>query len=154
KRIPMASHTFGEAGEQLRMPPEVSEGLVTVKNYFDEIDSPANQEFLTKFKDKFNDYSYVGSLGMSDYQGIHLWAECVNKAGSSDRQAIIEAFEAGVQINAPSGLVASHPKTHYCLLDMYLTEVRSGRFEIVESWKQVPPVEAGDNSCNVLSASL
>src|SRR5690606_35394257 len=40
KKIPMASHTIGDSGEQERIAPEVIEGIVTVKNYFDELDTP------------------------------------------------------------------------------------------------------------------
>jgi len=154
KSIPMASHTIGDAGEQMRMPPEVSEGIVTVKNYYDELDTPASKEFIERFKKRFNDYSYVGSLGMADYQGMYLWAEAVRKANSVDREKVIEAFEAGIEIEGPSGKIASHPQTHYCTMDMYLAEVRDSRFQVLESWQQVPPVGEGDDSCNVLSMSL
>lgn len=154
KQIPMASHTIGDAGEQMRMPHDVSEGLVTVKNYYDEMDTPASKAFVERFKKRFPDYTYVGSLAMADYQGMYLWAEAVRKADSVDRKKVIEAFESGIQIEGPSGVVASHPQTHYCVLDMYLAEVRSGRFEVLESWKQVPPVDADDKSCNVLDDPL
>jgi len=70
------------------------------------------------------------------------------------REKVIEAFEAGIEIDGPSGKVASHPKTHYCTMDMYLAEVRDSRFQVLESWQQVPPVGEGDDSCNVLSMSL
>lgn len=154
KRIPMASHTIGDSGEQLRMPPDVSEGIVTVKNYFDELDTPASKAFIERFKKRFADYTYVGSLGVADYQGMLLWAEAVRKAGSVDRRKVIEAFESGIAIDGPSGRLASHPATHYCTMDMYLAEIQNSRFKVQESWKQVPPVSAGDNSCDVLKMSL
>ncbi len=119
KQIAMASHTIGDPGDHLRMPTDVSEGIVTCKNYFDELDTPENIAFLERFKKKFDNYSYVGSLAMADYQGLYLWAEMVKKAGSIKRQDVIEAFESGVAIDGPSGRVASDPKTHYCIMDMY-----------------------------------
>src|SRR5690606_3639838 len=151
--IPMASHTIGDAGEQMRMPPEVSAGIITVKNYYDELDTPASRDFIERFKKRFPDYSYVGSLGMADYQGMYLWAEAVRQADSIDRQKDIEAFESGIAIEGPSGKVASHPQAHYCTMDMYLAEVQESRFQVLESWKQVPPV-GEDDSCNVLNMSL
>ncbi len=154
KQIPMASHTIGDAGEQMRMPPEVSEGIVTVKNYYDELDTPASQAFLERFKKRFPDYGYVGSLGMADYQGMYLWAEAVRKADSLDREKVIQAFESGISIDGPSGVLSSHPRTHYCTMDMYLARVENSRFRVLETWQQVPPVTDADTQCNVLDMKL
>lgn len=154
KQIPMASHTIGDSGEQMRMPPEVSEGIVTVKNYYDELDTPASQAFLERFKKRFPDYSYVGSLGMADYQGMYLWAEAVRKAGSIDREKVVQAFEDGISIEGPSGVLSSHPRTHYCTMDMYLARIENSRFRVLETWKQVPPVADDDKQCNVLDMKL
>lgn len=154
KQIPMASHTIGDSGEQMRMPPEVSEGIVTVKNYYDELETPASLAFLERFKKRFSDYSYVGSLGMADYQGLYLWAEAVRKAGSTDRQKVIEAFEDGISIEGPSGVLTSHPRTHYCTMDMYLAQIENSRFKVLETWAQVPPVADNDTQCNVLDMRL
>lgn len=154
KEIPMASHTIGDVGEQMRLAPEVSNGIVTVKNYFDEIDTPANQAFLKRFKDRFDDYVYVGPLGMADYQGMYLWAEAVKKANSTDRNKVIEAFESGISIDVPSGKLASHPQSHYCTMDMYLAEIRDRKFNVLDKREQVPPVAAGDDSCNAMGMAL
>lgn len=154
KQIPMASHTIGDGGEQMRMPPEVSQGIVTVKNYFDELDTPESKAFIERFKKRFSDYSYVGALAMADYGGLMLWAETVRKAGSIDRKKVIEAFESGVSVEGPGGKLSSHPQTHYCVMDMYLAEIQSSKFKVLESWKQVAPVDANDQTCNVLKMSL
>ena len=42
---------------------------------------------------------------MATYQGMHLWAEGVKKAGSVDRMKVIEALEAGICFDGPA---ASH----------------------------------------------
>lgn len=154
KQIPMASKTIGEAAEQLRMPAEVSEGIIAVHNYVDEIDTPDNKAFLERYKKRFSDYTYVGPVGMAAYQGLHLWAAVVRKAGSIDRKKFIEAFESGVSIDVPSGKISSHPLTHYCTMDMCLAEIRNTKFAVLETWKQVPPVTVGDTSCDVLKMPL
>ena len=154
KEIPMAAHTIGDAGEQLRMPPEVSEGIVTVKSYFDELDTPENNAFLERFKAKYPDYFYIGQLGMSDYQSLSLWAEAVKVAGSTDRDKVIGALESGISIDTPSGKVTSHPKTHYCTMDMYLAELQDGRFQVLEKRDQVPPINPDDESCNAVAMAL
>src|SRR5690606_4180500 len=100
KDIPIASQTFGEAGEQLRMPPELSEGSFVCYHYFEEIDTPANKAFLERFRAKFGkDYGYISDLGMSEYMGVKLWAEGVKKAGATDREKVIKALESGISID-------------------------------------------------------
>ena len=140
KEIPIASQTFGEAGEQLRMPPELSEGIFVCYNYFEEIDRPANVAFLERFRKKFgNNYGYVSDLGMSEYVGIQIWAEAVKKANSVDREAVIKAIESGVAVNGPGGMIVSDPRTHHFVFDMHLAEMKNRRFEILQSFERVQP---------------
>src|SRR5262249_55403820 len=112
KDIPIASQTFGEGGEHLRMPPELSEGIVVCYSYFEEIDTPANNEFLQRFRKKFGtSYGYLSDLGTSEYFGVRLWAEAVKKAGSVEREPVIKALEAGLSVDGPGGKMTIDPKT-------------------------------------------
>ena len=73
KEIPIASQTFGEGGEILRMPPEVADGITVCYNYLDEIDTPQNKSFLERFRAKFgSDDGYIGDLGVNEYQGLMI----------------------------------------------------------------------------------
>ncbi len=140
KEIPIGSQTFGEAGEHLRMPAELSEGILVCYNYFEEINTPANAAFLQKFRAKFgNNYGYVSDLGLAEYMGIKLWAEGAKKAGSIDREPVIKALETGISIEGPGGSFTIDPKTHHCIYDMHLGEVKGRKFEILQTFKQVPP---------------
>jgi len=154
RQIPMSSHTIGNAGEQTRMPADVLEGIVTTKNYFDELDTPASQAFLTRFTQRFGDTGMVGSLGVADYQGMHLWAQAVRQANSIEREKVVRAFEDGVSVDGPSGQVSSHPRTHYCTLDVSLARLENNRFRVLQTWPQVPPVADDDVQCNVLNMRL
>jgi len=154
RQVPMSSHTIGNAGEQTRMPAEVLEGIVTTKNYFDELDTPASQTFLTRFRRRFGNTGMVGSLGVADYQGMHLWAQAVREAGSIAREKVVQAFENGVSVDGPSGRVSSHPRTHYCTLDVSLARLENNRFRVLQTWPQVPPVADDDVQCNVLGMRL
>lgn len=146
----MASHTLGDVGEQKRMPREVSEGLITAKNYFDELDTPENRAFLERFAKRFgSDYGYLGSLSIADYQGMYLWASAVEKAGSIERDAVIEALESGIAIDGPSGRVAIDGRTHHAVLNMYLAEVKNSEFVVQQKWEAVPPMP-GDDRCNLI----
>ena len=90
------------------MPPAVAEGITVCYDYLDEVDTPANQTFLQRFRAKFgDDYGYIGDLGVNEYQGVLLWAEAVKKAGTTDREPVIKALESpAFQLSGPSGKVS------------------------------------------------
>ncbi|MCW5773337.1 MAG: transporter substrate-binding protein [Rhodospirillaceae bacterium] len=150
KEIPIASQTFGEAGEHLRMPPELSEGIYVCYNYFEELDRPANKAFLERFRKKFGDkYGYISDLGMSEYMGVNIWAAAVKKAGSIAAEAVTKALESGLSLEGPGGTMTADPKTHHFVFDMHLAEVKSRKFEILQSFKQVPPTNP-DGVCDLI----
>ena len=70
-----------------------------------------------------------------------LWAEAVRRAGSTEREAVIEALEEGLSIDAPSGRVTIDPKTHHAVLDIYLMEFQGQRLEVVGKHSQRQPVD-------------
>jgi urea transport system substrate-binding protein len=150
KEIPIASQTFGEGGEIVRMPPDVAEGVVVCYNYLDEIDTPANKEFVTRFQKRYgNDYGYIGDLAVAEYQGVMMWADAVRKAGSVNRDPVIKALESGLSINSPSGKITVDPTTHHCIFDMYLAVAGNDRkFKILEKYDQVKPTNPG-NACDL-----
>jgi len=154
RQIAMSSHTIGNAGEQTRMAPEVLEGIVTTKNYFDELKTPASQVFQTRFRQRFGEVDMIGALGVADYQGMHLWAQAVRQAGSIDREKVVAALENGVAVDGPGGRVSVHPRTHYCTLDVSLARLENNRFRVLQTWQDVPPVADDDVQCNVLGMRL
>jgi branched-chain amino acid transport system substrate-binding protein len=151
KEIPIASQTFGEAGEQLRMPPELSTGIYVCYDYMEELDLPENKAFLGRFRKKFGDkYGYISDLGMSEYMGVNIWAAAVKKAGSVEREAVIKAIESGLSIDGPGGKMTVDPKTHHFIFDMHLAQMENRKFRILESFKQVPPTNTG-NQCDLVN---
>jgi urea transport system substrate-binding protein len=151
RQIPIASQTFGEGGEVVRMPPEVSDGIFVCYSYMDEIDTPANQAFIQKFKAKYGaDYGYLGDLSMSEYMGIYLWAEGVKKAGKLDRNDVIKALESNISLDMPGGKVTIDPATHHCIFDMYLGVAGTDRkFKILQKFPQERPTNPG-NECDLV----
>ena len=60
--MPIASQTFGEGGEILRMPPEVADGITVCYNYLDGEDTSTKQKlFESAFCAKFG-YDYESSV--------------------------------------------------------------------------------------------
>src|SRR4249919_583184 len=77
KKIPLASTTFGVGNEHLALSPAEGDGILIAGNYSQEATSPANKEFLARWKKRFGDTKIVHEIAVSQYQGIYMWAECV-----------------------------------------------------------------------------
>lgn len=143
KEIPMASTTLGGGNESILLSPEEGDGIVCAFSYFQEVENPANREFLKKFKEKLGAKTpYLGGeLAMRTYTGFRLWAEGVKKANSVDRMKVIEALETGIEDDGPAGKTVVDPKTHHVTLDVHLAEVANHGFRVLQSFPQQPPLD-------------
>ncbi len=150
KSIPMASTTFGVGNEQIVLSPNECNGMLVCYNYFEGVKNAANTAFLAAFHKRFGaDYPNVTELAMGSYQGFKLWAEAVKKAQSVERMKVIEALEAGISIDAPSGKVTIDPPTHHCILDVHIAEVKDKKFDILEDFSQQKPADTAA-VCNLI----
>ena len=141
-RIPIASTTFGGGNEQLVLTPEESDGIVVANNYLETLDNPVNTSFLKRFRAKFGaDYPPISELTMSSYQGMLLWAAGVKKAGTLERDKLIEALETDITIEAPSGSVTLDPQTHHCVFDVHLASWHDKRPVLMQTFPQRRPAD-------------
>ena len=139
KKIPLCSTTFGVGNEHLALSPAEGDGILIAGNYSQEADTPANKEFLAKWSKKYGDAKIVHEIAVSQYQGIMLWAACVKKAGSLDREKMLAAIESGISIQGPSGTITLDPKTHHAILDIKVMEVKGQKLTIKQQFKGRKP---------------
>ena len=139
KKIPLCSTTFGVGNEHLALSPAEGDGILIAGNYSQESTEPANKEFLAKWAKRFGDTKIVHEIAVSQYQGILLWAACVKKAGSLDREKMLAAIESGISIQGPGGKITLEPKTHHATLDIKVMEVKGQKLTIKQEFKARPP---------------
>jgi urea transport system substrate-binding protein len=72
-----------------------------------------------------------------------LWAEGVKKAGTIDREKMIEALESGISIDGPSGKVTIDPATHHCIIDVHLAVIKDRKINLLETFPQRKPIDTG-----------
>ncbi|MGA7788930.1 MAG: ABC transporter substrate-binding protein [Xanthobacteraceae bacterium] len=139
-KIPIASTTFAGGGELSVLTPAESDGVVVAYNYIESLDNPVNKDFLKRFKMKYGaDYQPISDLTMASYQGMLLWAAGVKKAGTIDREKLIEALESGISIDGPSGKVTIDPATHHCIFDVHLAKTENKQLVLIETFSQRKP---------------
>lgn len=141
KQIPIASTTFGIVNEQATLDDAESTGVVASYGYFEELDSPANNAFLSRLKEAFPDVPYVSEPGAVSYESFMLWAEAVRAVGSLDREKIIAALEEGLSFDGPTGKVIVDRATHHVTRNAYIAEVEDRKWAVRERYEQQKPLD-------------
>jgi urea transport system substrate-binding protein len=145
--IPVIAFSVGE--EELRgidTAPLV--GHLAAWNYFMSIDTPENKAFVEKWKayvKKNNlpggDKRVTNDPMEATYVGIHMWAQAVKQAGTTDVDAVRQAL--GYQtFRSPSGYdLQMDAKNHHLHKPVYIGEIKAdGQFQIV--WRTEGPIRA------------
>lgn len=145
--VPVVAFSVGE--EELRgVDTKPLVGHLAAWNYFMSLKNPTNDAF----KKQWAAYAKAKKLPGADkpltndpmeatYIGIHMWAQAVEKAKSTDTDKVIAAM-AGQTFKAPSGFVAKmDEKNHHLHKPVFIGEVKAdGQFNVV--WKTPAPVKA------------
>ncbi|MBM7061321.1 urea ABC transporter substrate-binding protein [Pseudomonas sp. UL073] len=145
--IPVVAFSVGE--EELRgIDTKPLVGQLAAWNYFESVDNPVNGKFVEQWK------AYAKAKNLPNYQtavtndpmeatyvGINMWAQAVQKAGTTDVDKVREAL-AGQTFAAPSGYTLTMDKTnHHLHKPVMIGEVEeNGQFNVV--WQTEGPVRA------------
>ena len=109
-------------------------GTYASVNYFNSIDSEANQKFLKAYGEKFGEdkAAAVTAVGESTYDAMYLLSKVLEKAGDDlTTKTILAGFD-DVSFDAPQGMITVDPETHhiYCKARVGLVQ-EDGTIKIV-----------------------
>ncbi|UUD65822.1 urea ABC transporter substrate-binding protein [Pseudomonas seleniipraecipitans] len=145
--VPVVAFSVGE--EELRgIDTKPLVGHLAAWNYFQSVENPVNEQFVADWKA----YAKAKKLPNADtvvtndpmeatYVGIHMWAQAVEKAGTTDVDKVRAAM-AGQEFAAPSGFTLKmDEKNHHLHKPVMIGEVQDdGQFSVV--WETDGPVRA------------
>src|SRR5450830_1901444 len=148
KDVPVVAFSVGE--EELRgVDTKPLVGHLAAWNYFMSIKNPTNDEFIKKWSAYAKAHNVAGHKDKpltndpmeATYIGINMWKQAVEKAKTTDVDAVIKAM-AGQTFKAPSGIVSKmDEKNHHLHKSVFIGEVKAdGQFNVV--WKTPGPVKA------------
>jgi len=80
------------------------EGHLVSWNYYQTTDTPENQTFVEAYKAEYGADRVTDDPIEAGYDAVYLWAAAVEKAGSTDVDAV-KAAAPGITFQAPEGLV-------------------------------------------------
>ncbi|EHD20604.1 MULTISPECIES: urea ABC transporter substrate-binding protein [Brenneria] len=150
-KIPIASSDFGVGNEHRILTPQESEGILAAYAYFQELDTPSNQQFLQRLKSKFgNRAPYINETAIDGWYAVMHWANGVRMANSTERMAVTEALEKGSVVDGPGGVSKLDAATHHFTVDIHLGQVRDGAWKVLESYPQQPPADTAA-VCNLIT---
>jgi len=139
--IKIVSPVFGVGSEHVILAPEETDGIVAFLPYVESIDYPANAEFLKEWEDEYGaDAEPVTDSTIYVWNAWHLWAAAVEKAGSLDRDKVVEALESGITFDSPSGPVSIDPGSHHTIQNVHITVGNTSHgFDVIDKIDQAPP---------------
>jgi urea transport system substrate-binding protein len=146
--VPVVAFSVGE--EELRgVDTKPLVGHLAAWNYFMSLKNPTNDAFIKRWSDYAKAKNIPGHKDRpltndpmeATYIGVHMWAQAVEKAKSTDVDKVRVAM-AGQTFNAPGGFVAKmDERNHHLHKPVFIGEVRAdGQFNVV--WKTPGPVRA------------
>ena len=148
--IPVVAFSVGEE-ELAGLDTKPLVGHLAAWNYFESIDTPANEEFIKTWKAFIkNDKRVTNDPMEAAYIGFNMWVKAVEKAGTTDSDAVIDSI-VGVSVPNLTGGYSAMMPNHHITKPVYIGEIQAdGQFETV--W-QTPGLVAGDEWSDYLPDS-
>ncbi|MBZ0228890.1 MAG: ABC transporter substrate-binding protein, partial [Bauldia sp.] len=107
-------------------------GHLAAWNYFQSVEDPANAEFIAKWKEFTRNPDRVSNDPMEAHViGFNMWVKAVEKAGTTDPDAVIDAI-IGVSVPNLTGGFSTMMPNHHITKPVLIGEIQDdGQFEVV-----------------------
>ena len=138
--IPVVAFSVGEE-ELSGIDTKPLVGHLAAWNYFMSVDTPANAEFIKKWREFIKSDKRVTNDPMeAHYLGFNLWVKAVKKAGTTDTDKVEQAM-IGLEFPNLTGGTAKVLPNHHLTKPVLIGEIQeNGQFEVVSKTPEV----AGD----------
>ncbi|MBB3978025.1 urea transport system substrate-binding protein [Rhizobium azooxidifex] len=148
--IPVVAFSVGEE-ELAGLDTAPLVGHLAAWNYFQSVDNPANAEFIKTWKAYTkNDKRVTNDPMEAHYIGFNMWLKAVEKAGTTDTDAVLDAM-IGVSVPNLSGGYSTMMPNHHITKPVLIGEIQAdGQFETV--W-ETPGLVVGDEWSDYLADS-
>src|SRR5689334_20275141 len=142
KDIPVVAFSVGEE-ELAGVDTKPLLGHLAAWNYFESIKTPANAEFIKKWKTFTKNPKRVTNDPMEAHViGFQMWVKAVEKVKSTDPDKVIDALPGTEAANLTGGTSKMLPN-HHITKPVFIGEVRGdGQFDVVWQTKGLVPGDA------------
>lgn len=137
-KIPVLSFSATEVGLAAQDTPPMT-GHYAARNYFQSIQSPENQAFVNRFRDRFGQQAVIDGPMEASYVNMLMWIHSAREAGSGDL-AQVQRTILRQSLSAPDGVVSVDPATRHTWNVARIGKARDdGQFDIV--WDSGRPLK-------------
>ncbi len=132
EQLPVMAFSVGEQ-ELQGVDTKALVGHLAAWNYFQSVDTPENQQFIANWKAyKKDDKAVTNDPMEATYIGFNMWVKAVEKAGTTDVDAVSKAL-IGVEVPNLSGGLSKMLANHDISKPVLIGEIQDdGQFVIVE----------------------
>ena len=150
KDIPVVAFSVGEE-ELSGIDTKPLVGHLAVWNYFESVDSDANDDFIEEWHKYTGDEKRVTNDPMeATYIGFNMWVKAVEKAGTTESNAVQNAL-IGVTVPNLSGSYATMMPNHHITKPVLIGEIQEdGQFQVVD---ETPTTVVADEWSDYLPGS-
>ena len=150
KDIPVVAFSVGEE-ELSGIDTKPLVGHLAAWNYFESVDSDANDEFIEEWHKYTGDEKRVTNDPMeATYIGFNMWVKAVEKAGTTESNAVQDAL-IGVTVPNLSGSYATMMPNHHITKPVLIGEIQEdGQFQVVD---ETPTTVVADEWSDYLPGS-
>uniref|UniRef100_UPI00402AE553 urea ABC transporter substrate-binding protein n=2 Tax=Succinivibrio sp. TaxID=2053619 RepID=UPI00402AE553 len=150
KDIPVVAFSVGEE-ELSGIDTKPLVGHLAAWNYFESVDSDANDEFIEEWHKYTGDEKRVTNDPMeATYIGFNMWVKAVEKAGTTESNAVQDAL-IGVTVPNLSGSYAIMMPNHHITKPVLIGEIQEdGQFQVVD---ETPTTVVADEWSDYLPGS-
>lgn len=150
KDIPVVAFSVGEE-ELSGIDTKPLVGHLAAWNYFESVDSDANDDFIEEWHKYTGDEKRVTNDPMeATYIGFNMWVKAVEKAGTTESNAVQDAL-IGVTVPNLSGSYATMMPNHHITKPVLIGEIQEdGQFQIVD---ETPTTVVADEWSDYLPGS-
>ncbi len=138
-KLPVLSVSIAEEEVQ-GIGKQILAGQLTAWNYYQTVDSPANDKFVSAFTDAYGADRVTSDPMEAAYTSLHLWKGIVEKAGAFDVPAVQQAA-GGVSFDAPEGKVTVNGDNHHLAKTALIGKINGETGLIDEVWSSGKPIE-------------
>lgn len=150
KDIPVVAFSVGEE-ELSSIDTKPLVGHLAAWNYFESVDSDANDDFIEEWHKYTGDEKRVTNDPMeATYIGFNMWVKAVEKAGTTESNAVQDAL-IGVTVPNLSGSYATMMPNHHITKPVLIGEIQEdGQFQVVD---ETPTTVVADEWSDYLPGS-
>jgi len=140
--IPMGTSTVMAQGYQhKRLEPPALENVYGGFNYMEEIPTDRNENYVSRYYDRWPDAGYANEESVNNYFSIYLYKKAVEEAGTTDQEAVMEVLNGGMEITgdkSPEGDITLQGPVHHMTHNMRVMKCDAEHNITVEDQRRIP----------------